>query len=112
MRVITVDDEERALFHFLAQCVARFRKDPEWRSLMKDAARVDRSYKSAWEKIVQSLPLEERLAGLAPEQRLAGLSLGEAILALPDAALHGLSDEFVATLPADTQAKVRARRGR
>lgn len=105
-----LDDEERALFHFLAQCVARFREDPEWRTLMKDAAKVDRSYKSAWDKIVQNLPVEERLAGLAPEQRLAGLAPEHLVLALPDDALRALSDEYIATLPDDVRAKVAARR--
>ena len=105
-----LDDEERALFHFLAQCVARFREDPEWRTLMKDAAKVDQSYKSAWDKIVQNLPVEERLAGLAPEQRLAGLAPEHLVLALPDDALRALSDEYIATLPDDVRAKVAARR--
>ena len=86
---------------------------------MKDAAKVDRSYKSAWDKIVQNLPVEERLAGLAPEQRLAGLAPEQRlaglapehlVLALPDDALRALSDEYIATLPDDVRAQVAARR--
>jgi hypothetical protein len=61
------------------------------------------------EQRLAGLAPEQRLAGLAPEQRLTGLTLGEAILALPDAALRGLSEEFIRTLPADVQAKVSAR---
>ena len=55
---------------------------------------------------------EQRLAGLAPEQRLAGLDPTQTVLALPDEVLRGLSDEYIATLPADIQAQVRSRRGR
>jgi len=69
-------------------------------------------------KLVKAMPLrvrlkdlapEERLEGLSPEQRLAGLQPEEAVLALPDAVLRGLSDEYLATLPAAVQAAVRAR---
>ena len=52
----------------------------------------------------------ERLAGLAPSERLADLALDEAILAMPDAALRGLTEEFIATLRDDVQAVVCARR--
>lgn len=53
----------------------------------------------------------QRLEGLAPAERLEGLSVGEAILALPVEALRGLTDAFLATLPDEVQAAVRARRG-
>lgn len=88
---------------------------------MKDAATVEKAYTKALHDLLALLPDEElfagitperRLAGLAPEQRLAGLSVEQQILALPEAALQALSDEYIATLPADTQAAVRARRGR
>ena len=55
------------------------------------------------------LPPEQRLAGLAPEQRLAGLSEADRVLALPDAALRALPAEYLATLPTDAQARIRAR---
>ncbi|MFO0603314.1 MAG: hypothetical protein U0324_09080 [Polyangiales bacterium] len=82
------------------------------------------------EDIVASLTPEERLAGLAPEERLAGLApqerlagiapediaraLSEAdrVLALPDAALRALPADYLATLPEDAQARIRARLAR
>lgn len=84
-------------------------------------------------KIVQSLSTRELLEGLSPQQReeflrgltpeavlhrikpeerLVGLSESEQVLALPAPLLRALSDDYIATLPADVQTKVRARRGR
>ncbi len=76
------------------------------------------------EQRLAGLAPEQRLAGLAPEQRLAGLApeqiaralerdLDESaqVLALPDRVLRGLSEEYIASLPDDVRAKVRARRG-
>ncbi len=60
---------------------------------------------------LEGLAPAERLEGLAPAERLEGLSVGEAILALPVEALRGLTDAFLATLPDEVQATVRARRG-
>jgi hypothetical protein len=70
---------------------------------------------------LEDLAPEQRLAGLAPEQRLAGLApeqlarvISEAdhVLALPDAALRALPADYLATLPPDAQARIRARLGR
>ncbi len=60
--------------------------------------------------VVVALPASELRAALPPSERLADLALDEAILAMPDAALRGLTEEFIATLRDDVQAAVRARR--
>ena len=49
---------------------------------------------------------------LKPEDRLVGLTEIEQMLALPPHLLNALSDEYIASLPADVRALVRARRGR
>jgi hypothetical protein len=64
------------------------------------------------EQRLAGLAPEQRLAGLAPEQRLAGLSEEQAVLALTDAMLRALSDEYLATLPEATRAAIRRRIGR
>jgi hypothetical protein len=88
---------------------------------MKDEEKVVASFQKAIEAMVKQLPPEEvlrvyapeqRLAGLAPEQRLAGLSEEQAVLALPDAMLRALSDEYLATLPEATRAAITSRIGR
>jgi hypothetical protein len=61
------------------------------------------------EQRLAGLAPEQRLAGLAPEQRLAGIAPEHLVLALPDDALRALSAEYIAALPADVQASVRAR---
>jgi len=72
-------------------------------------------------ELMKKLPLEERLEDLAPEQRLAGLAPDDLarvltetdrLLALPDAALRALPADYLATLPVDAQARIRARLGR
>ena len=50
-----------------------------------------------------------RGSGCGHEERLVGLAPAQAVLALPDAVLRGLSDAFIATLPEDVHATVRAR---
>lgn len=62
------------------------------------------------ERHLQDLTPEQRLKGLNPEQRLEGLSEAEQVLALPPHLLRALSNDYIATLPADVQAKVHARR--
>ena len=62
--------------------------------------------------VLENLTPEQRLAGVTPEQRLAGVTESEQVLALSDTLLRALSPAFLATLPADVQAKVRARLAR
>jgi len=63
-------------------------------------------------KLANAIPLRIRLKGVKPEERPADLAPEQAVLALPDAVLRGLSAEYLATLPADVQATVRARLAR
>jgi hypothetical protein len=79
------------------------------RRRMKDEDKVVESYNRALARFVAELPPEQRIAGLAPEQRLAGLTEAQVVLALPDAALRALSDEYLATLPRETRAAIRRR---
>ena len=85
---------------------------------MKDESKVVESFDKAMASILARLPPEQRIAGLAPEQvlrsyapeqRLAGLTEAQAVLALPDAVLRGLSDEYLATLPSKTRAAIQKR---
>ena len=71
--------------------------------------------------IVSGLTPKERMAGLKPEEIVSVLKPEEIagalkpehmVLALPLEILRGLSDEAIATLPADVQREVRARLGR
>jgi hypothetical protein len=64
------------------------------------------------EELLTHLKPEERLSGLKPEEIARALSPDHAVLVLPEEALRALADDYVATLPVDVQAAVRARRGR
>ncbi len=66
-------------------------------------------------RLLSNYTPEQRLEGLAPEQiaeTLAARPEAEQVLALPDRLLRALSADYLATLPADVQAKVRARLAR
>ena len=65
-------------------------------------------YEEMFQKLVEAMPLEKRLAGLAPEQvlgafapeqRLAGLPTEQLILALPVDVLRVLPEEYLRSLP-------------
>ncbi|XYI03328.1 hypothetical protein ACMHYB_27620 [Sorangium sp. So ce1128] len=71
-----------------------------------------------FQKLVEAMPVEkrlaglapeQRLAGLAPEQRLAGLAPEQVILALPVEVLRMLSEEHLHSLPVDVQETIKKR---
>jgi hypothetical protein len=66
-------------------------------------------------RLLESLPPEQRLAGLTLEQRLADLTPEQVLLALlpalPDGAVRALPDDYVRNLPPDIQAAIRRRIG-
>jgi len=75
-------------------------------------------YQEALAKLLDTLPAEQRLAGLAPElflslypaeQRLAGLDRDHQILALSDEVLRGFPDQYVRSLSVEVQAEIRRR---
>jgi len=84
-------------------------------------------YEEMFQKLVEAMPLEKRLAGLAPEQvlgafapeqvlgafapeqRLAGLPTEQLILALPVEVLRVLPEEYLRSLPGEVQEQVKKR---
>ncbi|KYG04538.1 hypothetical protein BE21_46255 [Sorangium cellulosum] len=93
---------------------------PAKEGMMQDVEEME-GYDEMLQKLLDSLPIErrlagltpeERLAGLAPEERLAGLSPAHQLLALSDEALRGFPDEYLRSLPAEVQDAIRRRIGR
>jgi hypothetical protein len=129
--VPALSGEENEVFWALREHVEQLRHPlPGQRKRhMKDESKVVESFDKAMASILARLPPEQRIAGLAPEQRiaglapeqvlrsyapeqrLAGLTEAQAVLALPDAVLRGLSDEYLATLPRETRAAIQKRLG-
>lgn len=64
------------------------------------------------QQLLDSLPIERRLAGLTLEERLAGLPPAYQLLALSDEVLRGFPDEYLRSLPAEVQDAIRRRIGR
>jgi hypothetical protein len=61
------------------------------------------------EQVLGSFAPEQRLAGLPPEQRLAGLAPEQVILALPLEMLRALPEAYLRSLPVEIQDQVRKR---
>jgi hypothetical protein len=84
-------------------------------------------YSEMFQKLVEAMPIEKRLAGLtdeerlsgvgpeqrvaglAPEVRLSGLDRDHQALALPVEVLKALSDEYIRSLAPQIQEEIRRR---
>ncbi|WP_438002000.1 hypothetical protein WMF26_22505 [Sorangium sp. So ce185] len=62
-----------------------------------------------FQKLVEAMPVEKRLAGLTLEQRLAGLTPEQVILLLPVEVLRMLAEEHLQSLPPDVQETIKKR---
>ena len=102
----TEDDDVLRLFGHAGMHTVEARR---WLSQQLGAEEIDMAmhelegYDEVLQKLVASLPAEQRLVGLSPEQM---------VLALPDEVLRGFSAEYLATLSEPTRAAIRARIGR
>jgi hypothetical protein len=65
-------------------------------------------------KVADSLEevLTRLIARMPPEKRLTDLTEAQAVLAMPDAVLRGLTDEYLATLPPETREAIQKRIGK
>jgi hypothetical protein len=66
-------------------------------------------YDEMFQKLVEAMPIEKRLAGLAPEERVAGLAPEELVPVLPVEVLRLLPEEYLRSLPAAVQDQVQRR---
>ena len=75
-------------------------------------------YKELMDKVLETLPTEQRLAGLppeqvlshyTPEQRLAGLDRDHQALALPVEVLRLLPEAYLRSLSPEVEAEIRRR---
>jgi hypothetical protein len=84
--------EEVEVFLALQEDVEQLRHPlpGRWRRHMKDENKVAESLEEVLTRLIARMP---------PEQRLTDLTEAQAVLAMPDAVLRGLSDEYLATLP-------------
>jgi hypothetical protein len=84
-------------------------KQPDIEELPGFEELFQKTLEKATRKMLEAMPLEERLAGLAPEQRLAGLPPEQLILALPVEVLRVLPEEYLRSLPGEVQEQVEKR---
>jgi hypothetical protein len=104
-----LEDYDQAVQHFLGLLT------PEQR--MQGLAPEERlqgleGYDQAVQHFLGLLTPEQRLQGLAPAQRMQGLGPQEVVESLPIELLSVLPETYLASLPAEVQARVRARLAR
>jgi len=67
-------------------------------------------YDEVFQKLEEAIPIEQRLAGLAPEQRLARIAPAPWIQALPLKVLRVHPEEYLRSLPAEVQEQEQVRK--
>lgn len=80
--------------------------------MIQDVDLVQQRFEQDLAELIPRMNLAVVLENLSPEQRLVGVSEAEQVLALSDSLLRALPAAFLATLPEDVQARVRARLAR
>jgi hypothetical protein len=102
--ILALDIEEMGVCWALREHVEQLRHPLPGlkRRHLKDEDKVVASFDKAMASLLARLP---------PEQRLAGLTEAQLLLALPDAPLRALSNEYLATLPPETRAAIQKRLG-
>lgn len=115
-----LDELELQLFQRLTQHVEQLRPDEDVMTI-KDTQLIKQSYSESLRKMMELIPMEERLAGVPVEERLAGVPVEERLagvpveerlLAMPVEALRALSEAYLATLPEGVRAEILSRRAR
>jgi hypothetical protein len=66
-------------------------------------------YKELMDKLLDTVPAEQRLASVSPEQRLAGLDRDHQALALPVEIVRLLPEEYLRSLSPEVAAEIRRR---
>jgi hypothetical protein len=124
--MLSLDEEEKRVYTLLYQQVEQFRRQ-RGNTAMRDIDAALKSYEEVVKEWFEKLPLEKRLAGLAPEERLAGLAPEERLaglapeerlagldrdqqaLALPDEVLPMLTEAYLSSLSPEVQEEIRRR---
>ncbi|MFS8068095.1 MAG: hypothetical protein ACMG6S_17210, partial [Byssovorax sp.] len=66
-------------------------------------------FEELFQKTIDAMPIEKRLAGIAPEQVLSTFSPEQLLLALPVDVLRVLPEDYLRSLPADVQEQIKKR---
>jgi hypothetical protein len=106
--LLPLDAEEARVYTLLYQQVEQFRKQRGTMAI-RDIDAAQKSYQEVLEEMVELLPPERRLRGLAPEQRLAGLDRDHQALALSLEVLRVLPEEYLRSLSPEVQHEIRRR---
>jgi hypothetical protein len=84
-------------------------KQPDIEELPGFEELFQKSIEKANRKAIEAMPVEERLAGLAPEQVLGAFAPEQVVVVLPLDILRALPEDYLRSLPVEVQEQVRKR---